>query len=437
MTTSSHGDAESAPRSPLLGLVAVFGSLVVARLAFMRVMPPGAHSTDIDIWIHIARVLEAGGNPYNETTLLKYPPLWMIVIFSLERFSRATGLSLFGTLQLFFIAADCGIAAGLLALLRRFQVTARIAVVVIGLSLNPVSILLSCQHGNHDVLLGLWVLLAVMALVRWRQSGDPVDWLAACAFLGVGVLQKTVPIVLAPLLLAGASKLRPAAKALGAGLVVGPALLGLATIYTLGPAGVSASVFGYRSYAGFFGFTGLASLVGQDALLPHATTAFLLVLVAIGAAVARLASRFDERDLVLAAFVLLSSIVIFGPGYGPQYASWFLPLLVAIYPLFGRRFGLLVLVLYGIATATYVVEYALVSTQGAFLTWLRPVPWVLQASERVGTQGAQTLLRLPLFLAYVAVFVAACRILARTRIAPQAASESAASTNPTSSGALL
>ena len=70
---------------------------------------------------------------------------------------------------------------------------------LVGIALNPVAIILVCQHGNSDVQVGLLVTLAVAALGAHHRSRDIAAWLGGCLFLGLGVLAKTVPLVLAPL----------------------------------------------------------------------------------------------------------------------------------------------------------------------------------------------------------------------------------------------
>jgi 4-amino-4-deoxy-L-arabinose transferase-like glycosyltransferase len=61
---------------------------------------------------------------------------------------------------------------------------------LVGVALNPMAILLVCQHGNSDVHVGLFVTLALAALVVYRRSRDVLVWLGACLFLGLGVLAK-------------------------------------------------------------------------------------------------------------------------------------------------------------------------------------------------------------------------------------------------------
>jgi hypothetical protein len=90
------------------------------------------------------------------------------------------------------------------------------------------------------------------------------DWLAASAWLGVGVLTKTVPLILAPLLVAG-RRLGRRVHALGMLLFLGPAALGLGVLAVLTPEGVQRNVLAYRSASGFYGLSGLLHLAGLSA----------------------------------------------------------------------------------------------------------------------------------------------------------------------------
>ena len=84
----------------------------------------------------------------------------------------------------------------------------------------------------------------------------------ADAFLGVGIVLKTIPLVLAPLLATG-RHLRRLTILLGLTLVLAPAIYGFSVIYTLTPWAVGVNVIGYRSIPGWFGVSGLLALNGQ------------------------------------------------------------------------------------------------------------------------------------------------------------------------------
>jgi hypothetical protein len=79
---------------------------------------------------------------------------------------------------------------------------------------------------------------------------------------------------------------------------------------------------------------------------------------------------------------------------------------------------------YAVAAATYVVEYALVRALGRFLVaFFDGSSFLHKVSDRVSTPGAQTVLRVPLFVAFLVLLVAGFRRL-RELGAPAAPSRS-------------
>ena len=65
-----------------------------------------------------------------------------------------------------------------------------------------------------------------------------------------------------------------------------------------------------------------------------------------------------------------------------------------------------------IAACTYIVEYAMFQSHGAFLTTLHPTPAVVAASARWSTMAGQTWIRLPLFASWAAMLAAVARRIA-------------------------
>lgn len=277
------------------------------------------------------------------------------------------------------------------------------------ISLNPICILLTCQQGNFDALVALGVVLFLASIIIYQKNREPADWLLACLLLGVATLIKTTPIVLAPLLLLGTERLRIRTKILGGVLAAGPALLGLSVIYVLAPAGVRENVLAYRSIGGYFGITGLLGLMHLPSLSSIYARAFPVMLVA---SVAGLAvwihgrAVASDRSIILTAAGALLAIPLFGPGYGPQYLFWSIPLMAAVYYLTDditlRR---VFIVAYGIAAITYIFEYNFFFFHGALAAQWSPSTTLKSFVAHVSTMGSQTLVRLPMFLALLTVFV--------------------------------
>jgi hypothetical protein len=388
-----------------------------ARAAFILLSSPRARSTDVFSWIAVAHELRVGANPYETTTFLNWPPLWLVVVWVLDHVSRGLGISFFLTLRLFLIAVESGVVVLLYSFLARVVPDQARRIVIVGISLNPIAILLVCQHGNFDVLVGLTCLAGALALGQYTRTRDAIMWLVGALCFGLGALAKTVPLLLAPLLARGARLNGWPARWLALALFVGPAALGDAVILVLAPHAVVHNVLFYRSQPGSYGITGIARAIGIGSIGDaYARDLFPLILLAfaIAAAVVLWSRDLDTRRTLLLAGLILLAIPAVGSGYASQYAYWWLPLLVATYPLFDRGWRRLLLAFYAIAAATYIVEYGLLIDHGAFLIvndHFKPGTFLNDAKLRFSQPTWLTVLRLPLFLASLAVIVGGIRRL--------------------------
>jgi hypothetical protein len=396
----------------------------LARLAFMLTMPPAARSFDAHSWETVAQILDTGKNPYEATSLLNWPPLWMELIFVISKISTALSIPFFRCLQLFLILVESAVMVSLINLIREAVPEARVrTLVILALALNPAAILLTCQHCNFDVIVALSVVLFLSSLLRFGRTRDHADWLCACLFLGLGILAKTVPLVLVPLLAGGFRKASNRLRLLGLALLFGPVALGVSIIYVLAPADVSQNVFGYRSAGGTFGFSGLFQMAGVGRLGIYYNWVFYAVLAAVMVWSVIFFWRRQSiggRETVLVAALLLAGIPALGPGYAPQYLYWFMPLLIATFSFFKGAWRLMLAGFALIAAGTYVVEYALFPSHGMFLFRILTneskmdqamalMPVMSQCSSPTG----QTLIRLPMFIAYLTLLAFGCRLLVR------------------------
>jgi len=111
--------------------------------------------------------------------------------------------------------------------------------------------------------------------------------------------------------------------------------------------------------------------------------------------------------LFLAAAVGLMVVVAFGPGYGPQYAYWFLPALVATYVLLDDWWRRLLQVAWVVAALTYVVEYAVVDYLGAWAVHVfGSDAWIADTGEYLNTPHHLIVFRLPLYAVYLVLIAA-------------------------------
>src|SRR5205085_11484789 len=113
-----------------------------------------------------------------------------------------------------------------------------------------------------------------------RGGDDTVAWLAGCLAVGLGAFAKTIPLVLAPLLVPGFRRASRLGRTLGAALFLGPIVLSLSIVFAPAPHPVVDNVLLYRSIRGYFGITGLLELAHLDGLSRAYEHVFTVLLAA-------------------------------------------------------------------------------------------------------------------------------------------------------------
>ena len=336
----------------------------------------------------------------------------------------------FRVLQIFLILVEASVIILLIKLIQEVAPTAHARkIVIIGLALNPIAVFLTCQHCNFDVIVALWLLLFMNSLLQYNRANNPIDWLSACLFLGLGILTKTVPLLLIPMLAGGFRQAAASVRFLGGILLLGPVTLGMSIIYVLAPAGVTHNVLLYRSQSGNFGISGLFHMAGFDMYMNVPTIIFYVLLLAIMTISWIFFWRrhsMGSRETVLYPAILLALIPGLGPGYAPQYIYWFMPFLVATYAFYKGQWRMVLIGFAVICVCTYLVEYALLPEYGWSLVYLfdpklvsgqlpLTLPPLIKFSliENLDSETGHTLLRLPIFIAYLILLSVGVRTLFR------------------------
>jgi hypothetical protein len=407
-----HSQKSSRSEVVVIGAVLAFAAVVI-RLTVLRALPAGTWSADLSDWQYVIQLMRKGENPYNVTTFLNWPPLWMQMLYVFGHVSAATHRSVIRVIQLFLIALEAIVTFIVYVLLSaHWNINRAWLIVVIGLVIDPVAIILTVIHGNFDLIVALAVILFLWSLTSWSRHHRPDDWLLACLFLGVGILAKVTPLVLVPLLAVDWRLTGWRTRVLGLALLIGPVVLGMSVIFTLGPHEVIANVIRYRSMAGSFGITGIInaihwpvhSFVGYSpAGAGVYTAAFLVVFAVVELLVLALCcapSVPADVDLAAMCAALLVMVPTLGPGFATQYAWWWLPVIVIVYALARGVIRPVIIVLYVIAIATYVVYYAFIPAYGSFLLRIpHPSMWNT-ISSALTRPTVDTYVSLPLFTAY-------------------------------------
>ncbi|HZP71834.1 MAG TPA: hypothetical protein VFA97_00495 [Gaiellaceae bacterium] len=397
----------------LRGLAFVLTLSWLGRAAWIHEFPKAA-STDAASWAVVVHQLQHGHNPYVTTNLLGWGPLWLIVLYALDHTAGVLGVSFLLALRLLLIGIESLLIAAIYACIHRLTGDLRLArsTVLFGISLNPIAILMVCQHCNFDVLVALFMFWGALEVMAYAKARDVTILLSASLAFGLGALAKTVPIALAPLLADGVRRETRRAQVVALVALLAPLGLGLAVLFALAPSAVTHHVLLYHSTSDVFGVSGLLTLGGLHGLAgawTHAGTLLMLAWIVIGWWMLRRTPLDPARTLLLTGLVMLA-IPTFGPGYATQYVYWWMPFLVATYPLFDRTWRRLLLALYGVACATYLFDYAIEPTYGGFLdrTYVATHA-LLELGATLQSPGWQTVVRTPYFLLCVVVFAAGVR----------------------------
>lgn len=408
-----------------------------ARFIFMWLMPPGARSFDSFSWEHQAMLLKSGTNPYQANNLFNWPPFWMQCVFIISKIADSFGVPFFRVLQVFLILFETVVIAVTARLIQLLAPAANVrALVLIGIALNPAAILLTCQHCNFDVIMTLWMLLAIASLMRYNASDNLFDWLCACLFLGLGILTKTVPLALVPLLAGGFRKATATGKLLGTALALGPVTLGMSVIYVLSPAQVAHNVLIYRAKGFISGFEGILRLMDCGEFSGCVRLAFYIVGIGIMALTWHfLWTRHSLGNRALALYTSLVLLVISGEGSGfsGEYFYWALPFLVITYACYPGIWRKLLIGFAIVSAITFIINYGLIPAYGYNFLFLlshaktqEDLYYAVQSSHdaffmRVvhwsylfGLPGFETLAGIPLDIAGIALLFWGARILLNT-----------------------
>ena len=417
-------------QKPFRDLSVVLAVSWAVRLAFILMVPEEARSFDTFSWQDVAKFLDDGLNPYHVSTLLNWPPFWMQLIFCISKAAAFLGIPFFRALQIFLILVESVVIIQAFKLIREVAPVANARnILLFGIALNPIAILLTCQHCNFDVVVVLWILLFIRSLVKFNRTGDISHWLNACLFLGLGILTKTVPLILIPMLAGGFREATTRLKCVGSFLVLAPVTLGMSIIYALSPADVARNVLGYRSSSNspsFYGVPGLLHFAGLDRFLFVQHFAFygLIAICLVAAWYLSWNRRIGEKEMILLPALILLGIPTLGPSWAPQYAYWFLPLLVISYALYNAQWKRL-LIGVGLANAfPYIFVYAVLPGLGSSLWYfLNPTkmpgsdqalvlsPAVQNFFQQAVTERWLTMMEMSMFIADVVLLIFGFRML--------------------------
>ena len=402
------------PANDSRSLIFLILLLITTRAVVIALTMDSIASQDMEYWNIVAASLRAGENPYVTTHFLNWPPLWMLCIWGLDTIAQSAQLSLKVVIKSALIVPEIGILLGSRVLLKELgRNPVWFPTLLFGLVLNPVPILLTCIHGNFDALVALWCLVAVVFAIRFLKTEKTSDRLGSAFGIGLGILTKTVPFALLPLIFIK-GRFRPKSETLFAiALALVPGLLGVCLIYLAAPEALNEKVIGYRGSTGWFGVSGVGEAAGYGRLVRKIYPSIFLIglLTAMFGILKEFAGekRIESRSVLSASIFLLLLVPTFGPGFGLQYAYWTLPLIVVGIPVLGTRFALSAC-LHLFATALlYLWLYSITPSLGAFLPPLGNY-FGVEVGTRIYSKFESTLITAPIFFTATWIIYESMRI---------------------------
>lgn len=278
---------------------------------------------DIESYEIVGDLVLRGEEVYaSPTTVNRHPylPLQMYWMAASLWGARVSGLSFVRLVRLAPIVADVAISLLIYHRLRRAG-CASAAHAGLAYALSPISVLVSAYHGQFDAIPVLFILLAL-------ESLRVAPWVAG-AWLGLGILDKSWPVLALPSLLAGAEswpkRIRLSIAALGFPLVgVAVYVVGFGADLT----DLLQRTLSYNSGVGVWGYTYLVRLL--SIVRPDTTFLFdslvrwgrFVTLAALGLVWFIRARREPPQAGIL---TLLLAFIALSHGFAIQYLIWLVP----------------------------------------------------------------------------------------------------------------
>jgi Gpi18-like mannosyltransferase len=322
---------------------------------------------DVAGWGIVGEALLRGQNPYQHTRFLRWPSLWMIIIFAIEHLSLSFHLDFAALIKIPPIIADVALPVVIYYyFIRKRREVSKGQLYAVLYAINPISILIVAVHGQFDSVPALFLLLSLYFI---EGHDKETDIFFAAIFLGLAAFAKSWPLLLMPLLIAHIPNLKAKAAFLAVCLL--PFLVSVGTLYVLTPADVFHKVARYAGIPGWWGFTSFYSVVQHPAtrLISDIYSSFgsyLLLLALAGMSIYYYKLRHSRSLSPLEAMVGgILLIYVMASGYGTQYMIWIVPF-VTIYS-YRNKFARYFLIL---ASMELVTEYVFRPYNGILGEWV-------------------------------------------------------------------
>jgi hypothetical protein len=376
----------------------VLGLALIVRLLPAALLPVGA-GYDIESFELVAEALLDGQDIYSAASVMgrhPYLPFQMYLVGASMMASRATQIPFVVLVKLPPILADVAITALVYRVCRRRgSLVGDASAWALAYALNPISILVSAYHGQFD---SIPVLFLLTAWYLW-QFGQ--RYTRSALALGMGIVSKTWPVVLLPIVFIRArsrrSKLGYVAIAFGIPML-------FTAIYLMAFHGKVLPLLGraltHTGVPGYWGITGLLALGGNSSELAESiaasyTASHRWILFCAGLGTLWATRRQSGLDALVTTIL---GVLAVSAGMGLQWLLWVVPFALLSgdtrglkwYSLTGSVY--LLLQLYGLHFSPWVYERfqgelaRSLIIASAIPSWITVVGWTARRLTR-RTQG--------------------------------------------------
>jgi hypothetical protein len=290
----------------------IFLLTLVLRVAIAAQFPG---NFDSQSFLLVGDAVLAGQNVYGATDRYNYSPLWSYIVAALWRIALPNGSLFVLLVGLFAISVDVLTAVLLLRLARdRLGFSpARARHAALLFFANPVSVAVSCGHGQFDGLAILFLVAAISAAMSPHEREGKKE---VVLWLSLSLLVKHVT-AFHPFLFLRSRRRRGLSLA---SLTIPYAVFLLSFVpFLSGKNGIAENVFLYPT-----------RLLGPKRLRPGGLRSLLefsrfsdqIFLAIFFVAVAAVLCWSRRLELPRASMILFLALLIFLPGFSPQYLVW-------------------------------------------------------------------------------------------------------------------
>lgn len=317
-----------AKRSDKLWLVLLLTITVALRIGLSLV---SCDIIDVQNYARVATIVRNHGAfaLYTQTSgIYPYPPLWVWFETLAQVLSETSGASFGLLIRSPIVLADAGIVCVIWAWHR--QRSTRRIFWSAAYALNPVSLIVTCLHGQFDAIPAFLSVLAIYGLGRLHRP-----YLSAAA-LALGIAFKPYPVLFLPFMLTGLQSHRQ--RLAFAAMAIFPVGLLILPFFLHSPGTLTQELFLYKGVA-LLGMLVPVRMIYVPLMHEHFPVTLTQEIVAISrwlflggyAALLAWQMRHHSYPLVIASCAAaLLWFYIVDAGISPQYLVWVLPLLLIL-----------------------------------------------------------------------------------------------------------